>query len=35
MGNERRASGRYTLRYEWQGGGLFGGRSLRLVSFGR
>ncbi|HET9813642.1 MAG TPA: hypothetical protein VFP57_08310 [Sphingomicrobium sp.] len=35
MGKDRRASGRYTLRYEWQGGGLFGGRSLRLVSFGR
>lgn len=34
-GNERRYSGSYTLRYRWEGGGLFGGRSLRLVSFGR
>lgn len=34
-GTERRASGSYTLRYRWDGGGLFGGRSLRLVSLTR
>ena len=34
-GKERRASGRYTLRYVWKGGGLFGGRSLHLVSLSR
>ena len=31
----RRASGNYTLAYQWEGGGLFGGRSLRLVSLSR
>jgi hypothetical protein len=30
-GTTRRAGGAYVLRYRWQGGGLFGGRSLRLV----
>lgn len=35
MGKDRRSSGRYTLRYRWQGGGLFGGRSLRLVGLSR
>jgi len=34
-GKERRASSRYTLRYMWKGGGLFGGRSLHLVSLSR
>jgi hypothetical protein len=34
-GAERRGGGPYVLRYRWEGGGLFGGRSLRLVSFGR
>lgn len=34
-GVERTGGGSYTLRYRWQGGGLFGGRSLRLVSLGR
>jgi hypothetical protein len=34
-GAERRGGGSYTLRYRWEGGGLFGGRSLRLVGFGR
>jgi hypothetical protein len=34
-GADRRASGRYTLRYRWESGGLFGGRSLRLVSLSR
>lgn len=35
MGKDRRASGTYTLRYMWKGGGLFGGRSLHLVSLSR
>jgi len=35
MGRDRSASGTYTLRYEWKGGGLFGGRSLRLLSLSR
>lgn len=34
-GKDRRASGNYVLRYRWEGGGLFGGRSLRLTGFGR
>ena len=35
MGKDRRGGGAYVLRYKWEGGGLFGGRSLRLVSLGR
>jgi hypothetical protein len=35
MGKDRRGGGSYAIRYRWEGGGLFGGRSLRLVSFGR
>ena len=35
MGAEKRGGGSYVLRYKWQGGGLFGGRSLRLVGLGR
>jgi hypothetical protein len=34
-GKDRRASGTYTLRYMWKGGGLFGGRSLHLVGLSR
>lgn len=34
-GNEHRSSGSYVLRYQWKGGGLFGGRSLHLVSLSR
>jgi len=34
-GADRRGGGSYTLRYKWEGGGLFGGRSLRLVGFSR
>jgi len=34
-GNDRRGGGAYVLRYKWQGGGLFGGRSLRLVGLAR
>ena len=35
MGKDRRASGSYVLRYRWEGGGLLGGRSLRLISLSR
>lgn len=35
MGKDRRASGTYTIRYMWKGGGLFGGRSLHLVGLSR
>jgi hypothetical protein len=34
-GADRRGGGDYLLRYRWEGGGLFGGRSLRLVSLSR
>jgi hypothetical protein len=35
MGKDRRASGNYVLRYRWEGGGLLGGRSLRLAGLSR
>lgn len=34
-GVDRRGSGNYVLRYKWEGGGLFGGRSLHLIGFTR
>lgn len=34
-GTDRRRSAAYQLRYHWEGGGLFGGRSLRLDGLGR
>jgi hypothetical protein len=34
-GTDKKATGNYRLRYRWEGGGLFGGRSLRLISLGR
>jgi hypothetical protein len=34
-GDEKRSAASYTLRYRWQGGGLFGGRSLQLVGLSR
>ena len=34
-GTDRRGGGNYRLRYRWEGGGLFGGRSLRLVGLSR
>jgi hypothetical protein len=34
-GNDHVASGNYVLRYQWKGGGLFGGRSLHLVGLSR
>ena len=35
MGRDRRGGGNYVLRYRWEGGGLFGGRSLRLSGLSR
>lgn len=35
MGKDRRGGGTYVLRYKWEGGGLFGGRSLHLTGFSR
>jgi hypothetical protein len=35
MGKERSATARYVLRYRIEGGGLLGGRSLRLVGLSR
>ena len=35
MGKDRRASSTYALRYEWKGGGLFGGRSVHLMGLSR
>lgn len=34
-GTDRRGGGTYALRYKWEGGGLFGGRSLHLVGLSR
>lgn len=34
-GTERRSSARYRLAYRWTGGGLFGGKSLRLTGMTR
>ena len=35
LGADRRGGGGYVLRYRWEGGGLLGGRSLRLVGLSR
>ena len=35
LGKDRAATGTYTLRYMWKGGGLFGGRSVHLVALSR
>jgi len=35
MGKDRRGGGTYVLRYRWESGGLFGGRSLKLTGFSR
>jgi hypothetical protein len=35
MGKDRTATDRYTLRYRWEGGGLFGGRSLKVTGLSR
>jgi hypothetical protein len=34
-GTDRRGGGSYVLRYKWEGGGLFGSRSLRFVGLSR
>jgi len=34
-GADRHGGGNYVLRYKWEGGGLFGGRSLRLIGLSR
>jgi hypothetical protein len=34
-GSDRRGGGTYILRYKWEGGGLFAGRSLRLLALAR
>ena len=34
-GTDRHGGGAYALRYKWEGGGLFGGRSLRFVGLSR
>ena len=35
LGTERRGGGAYVLRYKWEGGGLFGGRSLHLTGLSK
>ena len=35
MGKDRTATGSYLLRYEIEGGGLLGGRSLRFIGLSR
>ena len=35
MGKDRHGGGSYVIHYRWEGGGLFGGRSLKLTGFGR
>src|SRR6185437_356073 len=34
-GADRRGGGSYVLRYKWEGGGLFGGRSIRLLGLSK
>ena len=34
-GTDRRGGGNYLLRYRWEGGGLFGSRSLHLLSLSK
>ena len=34
-GTDKHGGGSYVLRYKWEGGGLFGGRSLRLLGISR
>jgi hypothetical protein len=34
-GADKSATGSYLITYRWEGGGLFGGRSLRLVGLSR
>ena len=34
-GEDRRGGGTYRIRYRWEGGGLFGGRELRISGWSR
>ena len=34
-GTDRRSSGNYVIRYKWEGGGLFGSRSIHLLSLSK
>jgi hypothetical protein len=34
-GADRRGGGLYVLRYKWEGGGLFGGRSIRMLGLSK
>ena len=34
-GQDRRGGGTYRIRYRWEGGGLFGGKDLRLTGWSR
>lgn len=34
-GTDKTASGSYVISYKWEGGGLLGGRSLRLIGLSR
>jgi hypothetical protein len=34
-GSDRRGGGTYVLRYKWEGGGLFGGRSIHLLGLSK
>jgi hypothetical protein len=35
MGKDKTSTDNYRLGYRWEGGGLFGGRSLRLTGLTR
>ena len=35
MGKDRRGGGNYVLHYKWEGGGLFGGRSIYLTGLSK
>ena len=34
-GTDRRSAGNYVIRYKWEGGGLFGSRSIHLLSLSK
>ena len=34
-GTDRHSAGNYVIRYKWEGGGLFGSRSVRLLSLSK
>jgi hypothetical protein len=34
-GTDKSATGAYVISYKWEGGGLLGGKSLRVTGFGR